>query len=298
MDIKLIDKVKRIVITALASDDSLMETLILKGGNAIDLLCNLNSNSNKISRTSYDLDYSIEDNDFKEDLKDVAKRIEEVLSQFFLENDLMLFDFKFEIKPKVSRNELASFWGGYKVLFKVIHKELYDRNPKNIDKLRRESVKVNSDSSPVFILEFSKFEFIGQKQSVNVDGYNIYVYAPAMIVFEKLRAICQQLPQYGDVIPSFSPRARARDFYDIHLMMNLFDIKPSTIENIELIKNVFEAKKVPTSFIKEIKNNKSLHLDNWKSVQDTVPLEEKSKLKSFDFYFDFVLTNFESITFP
>jgi hypothetical protein len=117
-----------------------------------------------------------------------------------------------------------------------------------------------------------------------------------MIVFEKIRAICQQIPEYKDVIASFSPRARARDFYDIHLIMGMHEIDPSIKENIELIQHIFQAKKVPTSFIKQIRNNKNLHVDNWKSVIDTTSGYED--LENFDFYFDFVLQKFENITFP
>jgi hypothetical protein len=30
----------------------------------------------------------------------------------------------------------------------------------------------------------------------------IYVYSPEMIVFEKIRAICQQMEEYGLVVPN------------------------------------------------------------------------------------------------
>lgn len=38
MNVELVNKIKRITIIALASDDELMETIVLKGGNAIDLV--------------------------------------------------------------------------------------------------------------------------------------------------------------------------------------------------------------------------------------------------------------------
>ena len=117
-----------------------------------------------------------------------------------------------------------------------------------------------------------------------------------MIVFEKVRAICQQLPDYRNQITSFTPRARARDFYDIHYIMETHPIDPTTKENKELIINIFKAKRVPISFINQIRLNKSIHTDNWKSVQDTV--SSKTELKDFDFYFDYVLERFENITFP
>lgn len=294
MDIDVVNKIKRIAIIALASDDELVETLVLKGGNAIDLAYRPNDDTN--SRTSYDLDYSIDDGDFSEDEIDISKRIEATLTQTFLESDYIIIDYKFLNKPKKIHEEISDFWGGYKVEFKVIDTITYNLNKENIDKLRRSAVPVNPNLSPVFELEFSKFEHVGQKIAIEVDGYKIYVYTPEMIVFEKVRAICQQIPEYKEVIPSFTPRARARDFYDIHLIMEMHDINPTTKENIELIQNIFQAKKVPINFIKEIRNNKIIHADNWQSVIDTVSPYEN--LQNFDYYFEFVVENFEGITFP
>ena len=294
MDIDLVNKIKRIALIALASDDKLVEILVLKGGNAIDLA--YKPKSDTISRTSYDLDYSIEDGDFNEDEISISKRIEAALIQTFLESDYVIIDYKFLNKPKKIREEVADFWGGYKVEFKVIDKKTYDENKGDIHKVRRAAVSVNPDNSPVFELEFSKFEHVGKKVAINVDGYKIYVYTPEMIVFEKLRAICQQIPEYKEVIASFNPRARARDFYDIHLIMEMHEISPTIKENIELIQNIFQAKKIPTHFIKEIRNNKSIHADNWQNVKDTISPYEK--LQDFDYYFDFVVHNFEGITFP
>jgi predicted nucleotidyltransferase component of viral defense system len=294
MEIDLVNKIKRIALIAIASDDQLVETLVLKGGNAIDLA--YRQKNDTISRTSYDLDYSIYDGDFTEDEISISKRIETTLKQTFLENDYIVLDYKFLNKPKKSREEVADFWGGYKVEFKIIDKMVFDENKENIDKLIRGAVSLNPNNSTVFELEFSKFEYVNQKVAIDVDGYKIYVYTPEMIVFEKLRAICQQIPEYKEVIASFTPRARARDFYDIHLIMEMHKIDPTTKENIDLIQNIFQAKKVPKHFIKEIRNNKAIHADNWYSVIDTISPHEK--LQNFDYYFDFVTKNFEDITFP
>lgn len=291
MDIDLVNKIKRLAIIALASDDELVETLVLKGGNAIDLA--YRPLSGNVSRTSYDLDYSIEDGDFNEDELTIGKRIEGVLVQTFLEHDFVILDYKFLHKPKKLRQELVGFWGGYKAEFKVVYKKTYDEHFNNIDKLRRGSIAISPGNSTVFELEFSRFEYIGAKRPIKVDGYKIYVYTPEMIVFEKLRAICQQIPQYAEIIPSFNPRARARDFYDIHLIMQMHDINPTTKENIELIQNIFSAKKVPVSFIQQIRSHKSIHIDNWQSVKDTTSPHEH--LESFDYYFNFVLNQFEGI---
>lgn len=294
MNIDLVNKIKRIAIIALASDDELVETLVLKGGNAIDLA--YRPNNSTLSRTSFDLDYSIEDGDFNEDENIISNRIESALVQTFLENNFIIIDYKFFNKPKIVIEEIADFWGGYKVEFKVVDKTSYEKNKGNPEKIQRGAIAVSSKNSTVFELEFSKNEHVGQKKAIHIDGYKIYVYTPEMIVFEKIRAICQQMPGYKDVIPSFSPRARARDFYDIHLIMEMQKIIPNTNENLRLIENIFKAKKVPLSFIKEIKNSKVTHADNWKSVTDTISVHEE--IVDFNYYFNFVVDHFDNLTFP
>ena len=52
-----IEIIKRIAIIALFSDDELMDSIVLKGGNAIDLL--QVDTPNSYVRASYDLDFSI-----------------------------------------------------------------------------------------------------------------------------------------------------------------------------------------------------------------------------------------------
>ncbi len=293
MNIDIVNRIKRIAIIALASDDELVETLVLKGGNAIDLA--YRPSSEKISRTSFDLDYSLVNGDFDEDEETISNRIKKTLEQTFLENEYVVIDYKFLHRPKRMREDLADFWGGYKVEFKVVERKLYDNHKGNITQVRNSSISVNPSTSTVFEVEFSKFEYVGEKRPVDVDGYTIYVYTPEMIVFEKLRAICQQLSNYKEVIPSFTPRARARDFYDIHLIMEMREIDLALPDNLELIKNIFQAKKVPVGYIKNIRNNKTLHLDNWQDVKDTISPHET--IQDFDYYFNFVLVNFENLTF-
>jgi predicted nucleotidyltransferase component of viral defense system len=289
LDIEKVNEIKRIAIIALASDDTLVETLVLKGGNAIDLAYKQNEG---FSRSSYDLDYSIDNGDFQESM---AERIEATLKKTYQERGYTVIDYKFGARPKKANEKLADFWGGYKAVFKVIPTELYEKEKDNPG-LRNKSIMLNPDRSPVFELEFSKFEFVENKVPVKVDGYTVYVYTPEMIVFEKIRALCQQLPGYAEIIPSFSPRARARDFYDIHLIMEGHKIDPSTPDNIELIRNIFSAKKVPISFIQDIPTSKAFHAEDWKSVTATLP--RNITVESFDFYFDYVMKKYLPLKFP
>lgn len=294
MDILLINHIKRLVIIALASDDQLMECLVLKGGNAIDIV--YQSNSDKLSRASYDLDYSIEGGDFNSDeLDEINQRIEQTLRQTFLENDFELFDYKFLEKPKKKNKRSADFWGGYLISFKLLQTTKFNRLGRDIEKARRNALAVKPSNSPVFEVEISKYEYVERKVEANVDGYTIYVYSAEMIAFEKIRALCQQLPQYTSIVPSHSSRARARDYYDIYLILETHQIDPSANENLQLLADIFAAKNVPVEFIKELRTHAEFHRDNWQSVVDTVTAD--NDLKEFDYYVDYVLNKFESLTY-
>ena len=62
------------------------------------------------------------------------------------------------------------------------------------------------------------------KQDWDFDGTLIYVYSPSMIVCEKLRAICQQMPEYGPVIKRERlGSARPKDFVDIFVLTKELD---------------------------------------------------------------------------
>ena len=50
------------------------------------------------------------------------------------------------------------------------------------------------------------------------------VYTPEMIVLEKLRALCQSIPEYKTIIPSANIKGRARDFYDIWNICEMYPI--------------------------------------------------------------------------
>jgi predicted nucleotidyltransferase component of viral defense system len=293
MNVELVNKIKRITIIALASDDELMETIVLKGGNAIDLV--YRKSSGTLSRASFDLDFSVE-NEFFQDEQAISQRIQKTLEKTFLEYDYVVIDYKFQNRPKKANEVVADFWGGYLVTFKVLERAQYEQVKGNVDDERRRAIPLKKDSSPTFEIEFSKFEYVEKKEEARVDGYTIYVYTAEMIVFEKLRAICQQLPDYKTIIASHTPRARARDFYDIHLIMTEHGIHPNTDENKELMAHIFEAKRVPLSFIQQIRHHKYIHSDDWNDVKDTVSSVEQ--LEDFDFYFNYVLEKFEPLTFP
>lgn len=288
-----LEQIKRWTIIALASDDFLMQTLVLKGGSAIDILHP--RDEGKLSRTSFDIDFSIE-TDFDKDFEEITSRIERAIKDTFAEKELIVFDYKFSQKPKTMSEELKDFWGGYYIELKLITADEYKRLGGNLEKMRRGAISVRPNQSSKVEIEISKYEYVGDKMETKVEGHTIYIYSPQMIIFEKLRAICQQLPAYADIIPSHSPRPRARDFYDIHLICEQHDIEADSPASKELVRLIFEAKKVPLSFIKDISDNTEIHRQDWQNVLDTLPSLERAEVEGFDYYLSFVVEKFQSLT--
>lgn len=104
-----------------------------------------------------------------------------------------------------------------------------------------------------------------------------------MIAIEKMRAICQQMPQYA---LNLTPCARARDFYDIHLIILETGVDLSSAENKDLLRHIFEAKEVPINLLQLIAVQREFHRPDWDSVRLSIAHDG---LEEFDFYFDFVL---------
>jgi predicted nucleotidyltransferase component of viral defense system len=90
MDITLVNKIKRLAIIALASGDELIETIVLKGGNALDLA--YGASYGAVSRTSFDLDFSIACGDFQADLATIKARTERTLVQTYAERGYVVID--------------------------------------------------------------------------------------------------------------------------------------------------------------------------------------------------------------
>jgi len=274
-------EIRRIAITAIFSDDVLFERVVLKGGNALSLALGLSN------RTSLDLDFSIE-NDF-ENLDDVRSRVQKALTSRFLAAGFTLFDFKFDPKPSVARTGQSPRWGGYMASFKVTEKQKYERLQSNPAALRRDSLVIGPGQQRVFTIDLSKYEYVTGKLEMELDDYTIYVYSPAMIAIEKLRAICQQMPEYA---LQRRPSARARDFYDIYLVISLTGLNLNSPENLDLLRNIFAAKEVPLSLLGKIKDQREFHRPDWDSVKAS---SNDDNLAEFNAYFDFVVKQVDSM---
>ncbi len=273
----------------MVSDDVLMDTLVLKGGNALNIIYALED------RSSIDIDFSIESDFEKLNISDVNSRIKAVLENTFVEEQLYPFDINFYERPSKLAEKYRSFWGGYVIEFKIISIELFNKWKDDLPNLRRNSIVVGPGQVRIYKIEISKYEVCSHKVRKDLDGYTLYVYSPEMICIEKIRAICQQLPEYRKIVKTATPKGRTRDFFDIYNLIEKFNINLESSENIALLKDIFKIKKVPLSFVKNIRKNKNYYEQDFHSVKDTVL--DRDSLKSFDFYFNYVINKIENINF-
>jgi len=268
-------EVRRLVVIAMFSDDILFNQLVLKGGNALNLVYGIGM------RSSLDVDLSLS-SDF-EDFEEAKRRIFKALSDRFAEVGLTVFAEKFNRRPTVSKDDK---WGGYEAEFKLMETIKYNSMRDDGTRAQREALAAGPNDERIFRVQISKHEYCDGKVEHNLDEYSIYVYTPEMIAIEKLRAICQQMDAYP--MRRYST-PRARDFYDIFATIERTKIDLSSASNQELVRNIFAAKSVPLRLLSNVDKYREFHRQDWPSVELTVA----GKLLTYDFYFDFVLSQIE-----
>jgi predicted nucleotidyltransferase component of viral defense system len=283
MEISKLGEIRKLGIIAMFSDDDLMEMLVLKGGNAIALFYS------EYSRASVDLDFSLCDDIVKEQCDVIEAKIRKVLERTFQEHGYVVFDYKFYERPKVRKKGLRDFWGGYRVEFKLIEIDRLKAFDGNIEKMGKSALALGSGEKKPFIIDISKHEFCGPKTELELDGFTIYVYTPEMMVIEKIRAICQQMPEYQYGTKS----ARARDFFDIFILMETRKIDLLKAENRDLLRLIFKAKEVSLELIGKIPESREFHRKDFVSVTATV--RASFDLKDYDFYFNYVIGKTEGL---
>lgn len=285
MDAKLLDRIKRLTIAALLADDLLMGVLVLKGGNALGLAYDMTS------RGSLDIDFSMA-KDFTDAEKNrVKNQASYLLNDEFNKEGLHAIDVQFLDRPGKIDESVKDFWGGYQLSFKIVTDENFQKYKNDLQRMRIHSISLTTGDNKAYTVDISKYEYIGRVRPREIDGTVIHVYTPEMLALEKVRAICQQDNEYKHIIISMTQRPRARDFYDIHNLYTTFKLDFTTAENVEMIKHIFDAKRVPLDFICRIPLEYDLHLGDWESVLQTIGRREE--VKDFKFYFDFVVDTFK-----
>lgn len=280
MDIEKLRFFRKLVIIAIFSDDDLMEKFVLKGGSAIELIYKIDS------RASIDIDLSMKDDFDEYTLKEVERKLQFSLEQTFEENGYTIFDFSMKIRPKTIGDDFHSFWGGYLVEFKIYPLEQKDIITTNLEKARKTAEIIGPSASKKLSIDISKCEYCEEKETAEIDGLTVYVYTPKMIVFEKLRAICQQMAEYP-INGGKRKKPRPRDFYDIYTIMKHFNFTMNT-DDVGIIEAVFGIKKVDLELLKLIPDYKAFFEEGLESLKATLTSEKNSSF-SFNECFDFVL---------
>jgi len=265
--------IRRTMLAAIASDDVLVESLVFKGGNALQLVHQIGE------RASLELDFSME-GDF-EDTDEFQERLFRALKNRFTSAGFVLFDEQFRPQPPTSGP--GTDWGGYVAEFKLISREKYLELDGDLEAMRRQSQPIGPSDRRKFRIELSKFEFCKGKIEAEVEkDCTCYVYTTAMIAAEKLRAICQQMPEYTK---RAHPAPRARDFYDIHAIITYTMLDVVSPSFVDLLREMFKVKDVPLALLRSIDQHREFHRQGWPRVEEDV----YGHLEQFDYYFDFVV---------
>lgn len=258
------EKIRRLVITAIFSDDWLLQRVVLKGGNALNLVHHIGS------RTSIDIDLSVPPGVVQ--IEEMERRLERALVERFGLAGYYLFDFDFEAR---GHERLA----GCELRFKLIPETRRDQLGRDVEAMRREATVIAPGQLRNFRVQISLGEYCDAKAEAELDGFLLFVYTPAMIAIEKVRAICQQMPEYPH---RPHPAPRARDFYDIWAIELETSLDIADPGHRWLFREVFGAKAVPLELIGRIPETREFHSADWPSVVQSVG----SSLAGFDHYFD------------
>lgn len=228
-----IEEVITEAVLSVYDNPELAEHVYLKGGAALRLLEELNT------RLSIDADFSLDHP--LEDPDAFFESIHKSLILRFESHDFDILDFTHKRKPKKSHPDKPDWWGGWCCEFKLCS-TLFREEPLEIR--RRNALVPKGFKRSTVSLDISDHEYCGQGRRKIIGGVEIHGYTRELLVLEKLRAICQQHPDY----PYSKDKNRARDFYDILQLTQNAD--EAFLKNCrEEIGKVFAAKEVPLRFL-------------------------------------------------
>jgi predicted nucleotidyltransferase component of viral defense system len=269
-----IDEIRRHIVTALFSDDELMQQLVLKGGNALSMIHGI------ADRASVDLDFSLQSSFLDEG--DAERRIGAALTDEFRALGYRVFDYAFHVRPSPTPVDMPEWWGGYEINFKLIGEKLAEAVGGDLAAMRRQSEVLGPNQKRTYSIDVSRHEYCSSKEKHEIDHLLVYVYSLEMIAIEKLRAICQQMREY-EMTPHKRPRPR--DFYDIVRVLDRKQIDLSTGDARALLQAIFAAKNVSLDLISLLSNYRDFHAADWESVRASVSQDPGP----FDPIFDRVL---------
>ncbi|NKQ22775.1 nucleotidyl transferase AbiEii/AbiGii toxin family protein [Brevibacillus laterosporus] len=283
-----LERIRKLTIISLFSDDDLMDILVLKGGNALEIAHKLHSRAS----TDIDVSMKMDFGDANLNIEEVTDKLTGALYDTFAEAGYLVFDVRLVQKPRNLAKGQIPQWGGYKASFKIISKNDQEASNPNLEVRRNRSLVLNGDKRSIDI-DISKYEYCEGYEEHDLEGYTIKVYSLKMIVLEKLRAICQQMDEYA-IRTKKSPRSR--DFYDIYVICesdssNQINFKDR--ETRDMLRNFFEIKKVPLELLNKVAETKDFHKEDFHTVKDSV--KANVVVEEFEFYFDYVLKKIKDL---
>jgi predicted nucleotidyltransferase component of viral defense system len=157
LDLGILERIKTLAIVAMFSDDDLMERLVLKGGNALDIVYKVST------RASKDLDFSI-DGDF-ENADVLREKITRALQSTFEAAGFVVFDIQVQEVPARLSDDVREFWGGYQVQFKIIQRRRHEALRGDVSRLQLVALEVGKVKEPgkspsrKFSIQLSKHEY-------------------------------------------------------------------------------------------------------------------------------------------
>lgn len=268
-----IEEVINQAIIAIYSSPRLSKRLVLKGGGAIRLFDGLDS------RQSIDADFSTRQM-IDKDAGSVFKEMEACLSKTFGSKGYDVLDFIPVKRPKKLRKGYPAWWGGWACEFKLIS---HDHRHKNLVLKRKIALIPEGANSPKITLDLSEHEYCGLTRVKTLQGTKIYAYSREMLVLEKLRAICQQHPDYPY---RQDTKNRARDFFDIVSLTADSDEKFIAQCRKHLVP-VFEAKEVPLGLLRAILDDDAF-ADEFRRGFNQVNDMVRGRVYTFDVYLEHV----------
>ena len=284
------DEMRNTILKAIYSDSDLKENLVLKGGNALKLY-------NITDRSSQDLDFSIKES-IRYEKENEGKKLQDLISDAFQQVGFLVVGFEFIEKPKKRNKDLPPFWGGYKISFAIVDTEKYQdkidlQDPDKMKELSKYGENLENNSKKIEI-DLSYDEYVADKKSYDLEGTTIYLYSPLMLVYEKIRASCQQLDDYKLV----GNKTRARDLYDIYKILTntrQTNLREAVLDqcNFYILENIFKAKDVPLELMLKLDSKKSDLAEDYKTK--VIPQISADEIEEFDYIFFYNKNLFENL---
>lgn len=232
-----IDEVIRETTIGIFSTQVARDNLVLKGGTGLRL------GEGITNRISLDIDLSTEGSipDPERFFQEITKALENRFDRLNLD----VIDPKYSRRPKSRGKRKIEKWGGWNYTFKLSGQSHRGESP---GKRIRQALVPNGSPSQKIEIQISEYEYCAVIDKIFLDGVEIYVYSPVLQVLEKIRAICQQHPDYKRSLN----KNRARDYYDIYSIVSIHrrekDFSSKLAEHFE---PVFHAKEVPLELLTE-----------------------------------------------